>query len=319
MINLKQNKKTAKILLLVLSLVMLTGCTKTLTDENKKAIKDEASGKTLTENILCRPTNESAIKIYEENNVDIDTLPKCENFQPFDEYEGLWTTIFVKPLAWVIIKIGYLLGTIGLSQGLANGFAIILSCLAIRLILYPFTKKTAMQSEKMKEVQPQLEKLEKKYKNRTSEEDQKRKAEEMMMIYQKNKINPVSSCLLSFIQIPLLFAYLEAINRTPVIFENKFLKLDMGTTVSHGIMSNLWYLYAILLLLILATSYLSFRKTLKDQTAMAAQMKGTIYFMLAMIVIAAFSLPVALGLYWITSSIFTVIQNLIVERKKVKK
>ncbi len=315
----KQNKKTAKILLLVLSLVMLTGCTKTLTDENKKAVKDEASGKTLTENILCRPTNESAIKIYEENNVDIDALPKCENFQPFDEYEGLWTTIFVKPLAWVIIKIGYLLGTIGLSQGLANGFAIILSCLAIRLILYPFTKKTAMQSEKMKEVQPQLEKLEKKYKNRTSEEDQKRKAEEMMMIYQKNKINPVSSCLLSFIQIPLLFAYLEAINRTPVIFENKFLKLDMGTTVSHGIMSNLWYLYAILLLLILATSYLSFRKTLKDQTAMAAQMKGTIYFMLAMIVIAAFSLPVALGLYWITSSIFTVIQNLIVERKKVKK
>ena len=315
----KQNKKTAKILLLVLSLVMLTGCTKTLTDENKKAVKDEASGKTLTENILCRPTNESAIKIYEENNVDIDALPKCENFQPFDEYEGLWTTIFVKPLAWVIIKIGYLLGTIGLSQGLANGFAIILSCLAIRLILYPFTKKTAMQSEKMKEVQPQLEKLEKKYKNRTSEEDQKRKAEEMMMIYQKNKINPVSSCLLSFIQIPLLFAYLEAINRTPVIFENKFLKLDMGTTVSHGIMSNLWYLYAILLLLILATSYLSFRKTLKDQTAMAAQMKGTIYFMLAMIVIAAFSLPVALGLYWITSSIFTVMQNLIVERKKVKK
>lgn len=315
----KENKKTVKILLLVLSLVMLTGCTKTLTDENKKAIKDEASGKTLTENILCRPTNESAIKIYEENNVDIDALPKCENFQPFDEYEGLWTTIFVKPLAWVIIKIGYLLGTIGLSQGLANGFAIILSCLAIRLILYPFTKKTAMQSEKMKEVQPQLEKLEKKYKNRTSEEDQKRKAEEMMMIYQKNKINPVSSCLLSFIQIPLLFAYLEAINRTPVIFENKFLKLDMGTTVSHGIMSNLWYLYAILLLLILATSYLSFRKTLKDQTAMAAQMKGTIYFMLAMIVIAAFSLPVALGLYWITSSIFTVIQNLIVERKKVKK
>ena len=298
---------------------MLTGCTKTLTDENKKAIKDEVSGKTLTENILCSPTNESAIKIYEENNVDIDALPKCENFQPFDEYEGLWTTIFVKPLAWVIIKIGYLLGTIGLSQGLANGFAIILSCLAIRLILYPFTKKTAMQSEKMKEVQPQLEKLEKKYKNRTSEEDQKRKAEEMMMIYQKNKINPVSSCLLSFIQIPLLFAYLEAINRTPVIFENKFLKLDMGTTVSHGIMSNLWYLYAILLLLILATSYLSFRKTLKDQTAMAAQMKGTIYFMLAMIVIAAFSLPVALGLYWITSSIFTVIQNLIVERKKVKK
>lgn len=313
------NKKTIKILLLILSLAMLTGCTKTLTGEDKKPVKYEETGKALTENVLCRPTDENVVNIYKENNVDIDKLPKCETFKPFSEYEGLWTTIFVKPLAWAIINIGLLLEKIGLGKGLANGFAIVISCLVIRLILYPLTRKTAMQSEKLKEVQPQLEKLEKKYKDKTSEEDQKRKAEEMMAIYSKNKINPLSSCLLSFIQIPLLFAFLEAINRTPVIFENKFLKLDMGTTISHGIMSNLWYAYIIFLLLILATSYFSFRKTLKDQTAMAKQMKGTIYFMLAMILVAAFRLPVALGIYWITSSLFTILQNMLVERKKAKK
>lgn len=313
------NKKTIKILLLILSLAMLTGCTKTLTGEDKKPVKYEETGKALTENVLCRPTDENVVNIYKENNVDIDKLPKCETFKPFSEYEGLWTTIFVKPLAWAIINIGLLLEKIGLGKGLANGFAIVISCLVISLILYPLTRKTAMQSEKLKEVQPQLEKLEKKYKDKTSEEDQKRKAEEMMAIYSKNKINPLSSCLLSFIQIPLLFAFLEAINRTPVIFENKFLKLDMGTTISHGIMSNLWYAYIIFLLLILATSYFSFRKTLKDQTAMAKQMKGTIYFMLAMILVAAFSLPVALGIYWITSSLFTIVQNMLVERKKAKK
>lgn len=313
------NKKTIKILLLILSLAMLTGCTKTLTGEDKKPVKYEETCKALTENVLCRPTDENVVNIYKENNVDIDKLPKCETFKPFSEYEGLWTTIFVKPLAWAIINIGLLLEKIGLGKGLANGFAIVISCLVIRLILYPLTRKTAMQSEKLKEVQPQLEKLEKKYKDKTSEEDQKRKAEEMMAIYSKNKINPLSSCLLSFIQIPLLFAFLEAINRTPVIFENKFLKLDMGTTISHGIMSNLWYAYIIFLLLILATSYFSFRKTLKDQTAMAKQMKGTIYFMLAMILVAAFSLPVALGIYWITSSLFTIVQNMLVERKKAKK
>lgn len=313
------NKKTIKILLLILSLAMLTGCTKTLTGEDKKPVKYEETGKALTENVLCRPTDENVVNIYKENNVDIDKLPKCETFKPFSEYEGLWTTIFVKPLAWAIINIGLLLEKIGLGKGLANGFAIVISCLVIRLILYPLTRKTAMQSEKLKEVQPQLEKLEKKYKDKTSEEDQKRKAEEMMAIYSKNKINPLSSCLLSFIQIPLLFAFLEAINRTPVIFENKFLKLDMGTTISHGIMSNLWYAYIIFLLLILATSYFSFRKTLKDQTAMAKQMKGTIYFMLAMILVGAFSLPVALGIYWITLSLFTILQNMLVERKKAKK
>ena len=319
MINLKKNKTAKKIVMLLVSLVMLTGCTKNLTDENKEVVKDEETGKALTENILCRPTKENVIELYKENNVDVDSLAECKNFKPLDEYEGLWTTIFVKPLAWVIIKIGVLLEEIGLRTGEANGLAIILSCLIIRLILYPFTRKTAMQSEKLKQVQPQLEKLEKKYKDKNSEEDQKRKAEEMMMIYQKNKINPLSSCLLSFIQIPLLFAYLEAINRTPVIFESKFLKLDMGTTIFHGITSNLWYWYLLLFILILATSYLSFRKTLKDQTAMQSRMKGTIYFMMSMIVIASFSLPVALGLYWITSSVFTVVQNIIVERKKAKR
>lgn len=315
----KNNKKTIKIILLILCLVTLTGCTKTLTDENKKPVKYEETGKALTENVLCRPTDENVVKIYKDNKINVDELPKCEAFKPFAEYEGLWTTIFVKPLAWVIINIGLLLEKLNLGKGFANGLAIILSCLVIRLILYPLTKKTAMQSEKLKEVQPQLEKLEKKYKDKNSEEDQRKKAEEMMAIYSKHKINPLSSCLLSFIQIPLLFAFLEAINRTPVIFENKFLKLDMGTTISHGIMSNLWYAYIIFLLLILATSYFSFRKTLKDQTAMAKQMKGTIYFMLAMILVAAFSLPVALGLYWITSSLFTILQNMLVERKKEKK
>lgn len=313
----KQNNKAVKILILVLSLAMLTGCAKTLTDENKKPVKLD-TGKTLTENVLCRPTDDKVIKIYEKNKVEVKKLPECKNFKPYKEYEGLWTTLFVKPLAWVIIKLGYIFEKINLGKGFANGLAIIITCLVIRFILCPFTKKTAMQSEKLKEVQPQLEKLEKKYQNKTSEEDQKQKAQEMMMLYQKNKINPISSCLLSFIQIPLLFAFLEAINRTPVIFENKFLKLDMGTTISHGLTSNLWYAYVIFFLLILGTSYLSFRKTLKDQTGMQAQMKGTIYFMLAMIVVAAFSLPVALGLYWIASSLFTVAQNKIVERKKAK-
>lgn len=306
-------------LLVVFCLVLLTGCAKTLTGEDKKAIKNEETGRALTENVICKPTDKETLKLYEENGVKISKLPSCDKFNPFSEYEGLWTTIFVKPLSWIIIKIGSLLNKVGIGKGLANGFAIILSCLAIRLVLYPFTRKTAMQSEKMKDIQPQIDKLEKKYKDKNSEEDQKMKAQEMMAIYQKNKINPISSCLLAFVQIPLLFAYLEAINRTPVIFENSFFKLDMGTTISHGIMSKNWIIYVVFLIIILATSYLSFRKTLKDQTGMAKQMKGTLYFMLAMIVIASFSLPVALGLYWIASSAFTILQNYIVEKGKEKK
>ena len=58
---------------------------------------------------------------------------------------------------------------------------------------------------------------------------------------------------------------------------------------------------------------------MKDQSGPAAeQMKYTIYFMLAMISIASLTLPAALGIYWIASSLFTILQNIYVERKKKK-
>ena len=304
-----KNKKT-KFILLMLSILLLTGCTKNLKDSENKIVTNEKTGQSVTENIICRPTDEDMLKIYEDNNVDISKLPECKDFTPITDYEGLWTSFFVKPLAWVILKIGSLVKN--------NGLAIIITCLLIRCALIPVTRKTAMQSEMMKKAQPELERLEKKYAGKETTEDQQRKAQEMMMIYQKYQINPVSGCLLAFIQLPLLFAFLEAINRTPAIFENKFLVFQMGTTVTKGLTSgNYWYI--LLLALILGTTYLSFRKTLKDQKSAlnnGGQMKFTLYFMLAMIAIASLSLPTALGLYWIASSVFTILQNLWIERKK---
>lgn len=303
--------KTKKIILILMCLFLLSGCTKTLKDKDNNVVTNNETGQSITENIICKPTNKDVIKIYEKNGVKVSKLPDCENFNPLKNYEGLWTSIFVKPLAWVILKIGSILNSYGSS--------IIITCLLIRLILMPVTKKTAMQSELIKQASPELEKLEKKYKGIDSQEDQTRKAQEMMMIYQKYKINPMSGCLLAFIQLPLLFAFLEAINRTPALFENNFLVFQMGTTPWVGIFTEHNYWYILLLVLIITTSFFSFRKTLKDQSGPnAKQMKYTIYFMMAMIAIASLSLPAALGIYWITSSLFTIFQNIYVERKKAK-
>ncbi len=302
--------KNKKIIMIILCIFMLTGCTKILKDSEKKVVKNPETGQAITENIICKPTDKDAIKIYENNNVDISKLPECEKFTPLKNYEGLWTSLFVKPLAWLIIKIESLVKN--------SGLAIIISCLLIRLVLYPLTRKTAMQSELIKKASPELEKLEKKYKDKTSTEDQQRKAQEMMLIYQKYQINPISGCFLSFLQIPLVMAYYEAINRTPIIFEGNFLSLNLGTTpwtaITHG-----KYIYIILIVLIFLTTLVSFKKTLKDQSAQAQNMKFSLYFMLAIITYASFTMSSALGIYWVTSSIFTVIQNLLVERKKVEK
>ena len=303
-------KRNKKIIIVLLALLLLTGCSKQLKDKDNKIVTNEKTGQAITENVLCRPTDKDTIKLYEKNGVDIKKLPKCENFTPLDNYEGLWTSIFVKPLAWVIIQIGKLVKNYGL--------AIILACALIRGILLPITKKTAMQSEMMKKAQPELQKLEKKYANKTTTEDQQKKAQEMLLIYQKYQINPMSGCLLAFLQLPLLLAFYEAINRTPAIFEDTFLTLKLGMTPSTAIAQG-QYQYIILIVLILATTYFSFNKTMKDQStagAGAPNMKFTLYFMLFFIGIASFSLASALGVYWIVSSLFTILQNIYVERKK---
>ena len=301
--------KSKKILLLILLVFVLTGCTKTLKNSENKVVKNEETGQAITENIICQPEDPHVKKLYTDNGLEIEKLPACKNFTPLDNYEGIWTSLFVKPLAWVIIQIGLIVNDYGLS--------IIITALIIRLILMPITGKTAMQSENMKKAQPEIQKLEKKYKGKDSQEDQMRKAQEMMMIYKKNNINPVSGCLLAIIQMPLLFAFLEAINRTPAIFEGEFLGLQMATTTLTGIQNgNYWYI--LFIIIILATTYFSFRKTLKDQSMMQKQMKFTIYFMLVLILIASLTLPTALGIYWITSSLFTIAQNIWVERKKAK-
>ena len=301
--------KKIKITVLLLCILLLTGCTKTLKDEENQIVRNEETGQAITENVICRPTDETTLKIYEEYEIDINKIPECKKFSPLKNYEGLWTSVFVKPLAWLIIKVGSIVKNYGL--------ALIITCLLIRMLLYPFTQKTAMQSELIKKAQPELTKIEKKYENKTSAEDQNRKAQEMMLVYQKYKINPVSGCLLSFIQIPLLFAFYEAINRTPAIFEDKFLLFELGKTPWVAI-QNGEYIYLLLIVLIFLATFVSFRKTLKDQTSQGMNMKTTIYIMLALITYSSFTIASGVGIYWITSSLFTIIQNLIVERKKVK-
>ena len=301
--------KKRKIAILLLCVFLLTGCTKMLKDKDNKVVKNEITGQTITENIICKPTDESTLKIYDEYEVDIKKLPACNNFNPLKNYEGLWTSVFVKPLAWIIIKVGSIVKNYGL--------ALIITCILIRLILYPLTKKTAMQSELIKKAQPELTKLEKKYENKTSAEDQNKKAQEMMLIYQKYKINPVAGCLLSFVQLPLLFAFYEAINRTPAIFEDKFLLFELGKTPWTAITDG-EYIYILLVIIIFLATLVSFRKTLKDQSTQGMNMKTTLYFMLALITYSSFTIASGVGIYWITSNLFTIAQNIIVERKKVK-
>ena len=303
-------KKTTKLLAILLATLSLTGCTKYLKDE-KKPVQNPETGQNLVQNILCQPENDTTRQIYEEHGVDLEKLPKCSEFKVTSNgYDGsLWTTLFVKPLAFLIVKLGHLVKNYGL--------AVVLITLLIRLVLYPVTKKTAMQSEGMKNAKPKLDKLEAKYKGKTDQESMMQKSQEMMVIYKEYGINPLSGCLFSLIQIPLFFAFLESLNRLPAIFEEKFLGFELGTSPMIALKSGHW-LYLIFVILVVVTTFFSFKlnQTASMSQDQEKQMKMMMNMSIIFIGIASISMSLGIELYWIVNSAFTIVQNLLVKRSK---
>ncbi len=298
-----------KILILLLILLTLGGCTKRFTIKSE----DEKTQKQYVSNILCKPESEELINVYKNNSdkliVEYDKLPECKDLKiNSGGYEGLWTSFFVKPLAWVIVKVGLLVRN--------NGLAIMIVGLLLRLALFPISKKSTNMSDNMKKAQNDLNKLEKKYSGKDDKESMMAKSQEMMLIYKKYNINPMSSCLFAFLQLPIFFAFLEAVYRVPAFFENDFLVFNLGTTPLEGFsQGNYWYI--ILILLILGATYFSFKNmnTGGDDTQ-AKQMKMMSTFMIVFIMIVSFSLPTSIALYWIVSNGFTVVQNLLLKKGK---
>lgn len=303
-----KKKNKFKLLVVLLLLLLTTGCTTTLVDNNKKPVKNEVTGQNLTKNIICQPTNKENIKLYKENGVKVDKLPTCDEFKVTSgKYEGLWTSIFVKPLAFVLLWLGKLVGNYAIS--------LIIISILIRVIAFPVTKKTALQSELMKKAQPEIERITKKYKDKQDQESMMRQSQEMMMVYKKYNISPMSGCIFAMLQLPLFMAFFEAVQRTPAIFEGKFLGLHLGTTPMVGITSPTFIAYIILMLLIAATTFYSFKMNMSGNT-MDPSMKMLPIMMSTMIIITALFMPSALGIYWTTSNLLTIVQNIVVKRSK---
>ena len=319
-------KRKIKYGLLISLLILTTGCTTYLKDTDGKPIINPTTGQSLTENILCRPTDEETIKLYEENNYDLSKLPYCvcnseyvkekvkvekeetkevdskteettkkdnkdtkketseeeketeTNEEVYEEvekeceaftitsgsYDGLWTAIFVKPLAWVILFFGKITTSFGVG--------LIITSILIRLIVYPLTKKSTMQAENMKKIQPEMQRIEKKYANKDQKDREvmMMKSQEMMALYKKHNVSPMAGCLPALLQLPLFIAFLDAINRVPAIFEEKFLFFHLGTTPKIGITSGNWW-YIALTVLVAVTTYFSLNKA-SNQSAGDADM-----------------------------------------------
>ncbi len=127
-----------------------------------------------------------------------------------------WFYFLVKPLFFVIDYFFKLTGNFGI--------AIILITICIRIVFFPLANYSFKSMAKMKVLQPEMTRLKELHK-----EDKMKLQQEMMALYKKEKVNPVSGCLPIFIQIPFFFA----------IYKVLFVTLEMRHQPFYGWIKDL--------------------------------------------------------------------------------
>ncbi len=124
----------------------------------------------------------------------IDGYAESYNINKFDlSIDWGWFYFFTKPLFFIADYFFKLTGNFGI--------AIILITICIRIIFFPLANYSFRSMAKMKVLQPEMTRLKELHK-----EDKMKLQQEMMALYKKEKVNPVSGCLPVLIQIPFFFA-----------------------------------------------------------------------------------------------------------------
>lgn len=303
------NKKIKLLGFLLLSLFLLTACVKPLKDD-KKIITNPVTKQQLTENIVCQPEDKESIKVYNKykNKVDISKLPKCNDYMLFKgKYNGLWDSFLIKPLVVLLVQIGKIINSYGLS--------IIIVTLLLKLITLPITIAQIKQNKIIKEIQPELNKLEAKYSGKTDQMSIMNKTREQAAIYKKYNLNPLSTIASGILTAVIFIAFYESIMRTPAVFENVFIGFQLGTSPITAFSTGK-YIYLVLVILNIAITYFTLKITQVNSNKEAMQGMKTLFIIMP-VIIGFMSLvsPSALNIYWIVQSGFAFIQSYIINKK----
>ena len=209
-----------------------------------------------------------------------------------------------------------------------EGVAIILLTITVMLVLFPLTAKSARSMLAMQRLQPEIKKLQAKHKG-----DRQKLNEEMMKLYQENKVNPLGGCLPLVVQFPVFISLFHVLRSTAAtvpagsqlykdILAAKpngltFLGMDLSlkATDSH---SSLWVAlpYYILVGGVFLTGYLQSRQSQRN-TPPGANAQMQMITKVLPIAFGAFSLffPAGLVLYFLVSNLWRVGQQELIMRK----
>ncbi len=209
------------------------------------------------------------------------------------------------------------------------GFAVIVFTVIIKLLLFPLSKKAVKTQIGMKALQPKMDELKEKYKD-----NQQEYARKILELYKENDINPFSTLLLTIIQIPIIislyYVFLKGFPSIDAGFLYSFVKMPENLNMSFFWIESISNKSHILAILAAVSSFFQMRYSIPPHTPkgkpgesfkddLARSMNIQMRYVFPVIVyFIAYSISGVIALYWITSNLFTIGQELYI-RKHLKK
>jgi len=242
---------------------------------------------------------------------------------------SLFNTIFYQPLYNALIFL------ISVIPGGDVGVAVVLLTLIVKVAILPVTHRSVKSQVKLKSIEPKVKELREQHRD-----DKELQAKKIMELYKEHGVSPFSGCFLVILQAPIIIAlywvFLKGLTHpnndllypfiTPQIPSMLFLgfidltKKNIVLALGAGILQ-----YFQMKLTIPASSKESDKKTNKKGEesvktsfqeelgkSMSTQMR---YFLPVFITFIAYSISAAVALYWVVSSAFTVMHELLVRKK----
>lgn len=244
-------------------------------------------------------------------------------------------------VAWIMVQFHSLLS---LVMDPDSGWTWLLSIVGltavIRTLIIPLFVKQIRSSRAMQMVAPEIQAIQKKYKGKTDQASRQAMAEETMAVYREAKASPFSSCLPLLLQMPIFFALFRVLyNKLPeaaktaegfgpltqdlaksahnaVVFStttisDSFLSGDLSSKVLAGV---------IIALMCFVTFITQKELTMRNMPAsalegpMASTQKMMLYMLPFVYVISGPGMPIGVLVYWLTTNVWTLVQQWIIIR-----
>jgi YidC/Oxa1 family membrane protein insertase len=188
------------------------------------------------------------------------------------------------------------------------GWSIILLTFTVRIAILPLTFKGVKSMQRLQTLQPEIKKIQERYKD-----DRQRMNQEVMAFYQREKVNPLGSCLPLVLQIPFFISLFY-------LLRSDEFKADIAGNAAFGPINNLAEKVTFsdqpVLLITLIVLYVGTQLAASAVTAFSADpTQRRIMFALPFVfVVFILNFQAGLIVYWITTNVWTIGQQLAVKK-----